>query len=173
MRAVSDRLSARSGWFGPVDSGSRTGEIISSTRTQASPQSAIPTKPRSSSGPGHRPLTAETGVRLPYGVLGVIAATRLGSHRLAKQPGFSGLLLFLAAPVREDAAWVLHLILRPPQWPRQSVAQSPGDSAFGRSVRYCQAKRRRHAGGIVRTARFAAWPSYFGIVLAKALNQPA
>ena len=53
-------------------------------------------------------------VRLPYGVLGVIAATRWESHRLAKQPGFSGLLLFLAAPVREDAAWVLHLILRPP-----------------------------------------------------------
>ena len=26
-------------------------------------------RPRSSSGPGHRPLTAETGVRLPYGVL--------------------------------------------------------------------------------------------------------
>ena len=31
--------------------------------------STCPT-PRSSSGPGHRPLTAETGVRLPYGVLG-------------------------------------------------------------------------------------------------------
>ena len=35
-------------------------------------------------------------VRLPYGVLGVFAASRWGSHRLAKQPGFSGLLLFLA-----------------------------------------------------------------------------
>jgi len=31
---------------------------------------------------------------------------------LEKHPGFSGLFLFLAAPVREGAAWVLHLVLR-------------------------------------------------------------
>ena len=53
-------------------------------------------------------------VRLPYGVLGVIAERRCGSHRLAKQPGFSGLFLFLALSLREDAVRVLRLILRPP-----------------------------------------------------------
>ena len=51
------------GWAAAAVDNPISGRNIGSLRKSAAPL------PRSSSGPGHRPLTAETGVRLPYGVL--------------------------------------------------------------------------------------------------------
>src|SRR5688500_10398052 len=62
-----------------------------------------PLTPRSSSGPGQRPLTAQTGVRLPYGVLYSHVQYLVPSHEFALQPGFSGLFFVFCACVRSPA----------------------------------------------------------------------